>query len=243
MISFKDNTQFIQSPFSLTFPIHWSNWSKAFATIVPYIANSVFVAVTSVVLILITTICSAYVFAKYDFPFKNILWYALIGLLFMPGIMNLVPLFVIMRDMNMLNSLIGLSILYTAGGQVFCVFILRNFIEEIPQDLFEAAQMDGATPFQQIYTIVVPMSGSIISTLAILRFIDAWNNFILPLVFISDRTKQLIPIALMELDGEYIKEWGQMMACFSIAAIPLVIIFLFSMRLFVKGLTAGAVKG
>jgi ABC-type glycerol-3-phosphate transport system permease component len=123
------------------------------------------------------------------------------------------------------------------------VFILRNFIEEIPQDLFEAAQMDGATPFQQIYTIVVPMSGSIISTLAILRFIDAWNNYILPLVFISDRTKQLIPIALMELDGEYIKEWGQMMACFSIAAIPLIVIFLFSMRLFVKGLTAGAVKG
>jgi multiple sugar transport system permease protein len=87
------------------------------------------------------------------------------------------------------------------------------------------------------------MSGSILATLAILRFLGAWNNFIQPMIFISDEYKQLIPVGLMRLDGEYVKQWGEMMAGYSIAAIPLVLIFLFTMRLFVKGLTAGAIKG
>lgn len=243
MISFKDNGQFVKAPFSLTFPMHFENWTKGFTIIAPYIGNSIFVAIISVVLTLLCALCAAYVFARYDFPFKNVIWYGLLGLLFMPAIMNLVPLFIIMRDLNMLNSLLGLSTIYATGGQVFCVFVLRNFIEEIPQDLFEAAQIDGATPWQQIWNVVVPMSGSILSTLAILRFIACWNNFIHPLIFINDRSKQLIPVALMELDGEYVKQWGEMMASFSIAAIPLVLIFFFSMKLFVKGIAAGAVKG
>jgi ABC-type glycerol-3-phosphate transport system permease component len=243
VISFKDNTQFVRAPFTITFPLHIENWTHGFNIIGPYIGNSIFVAIISVIATLLAATCAAYVFARYEFPFKNLLWYCLLGLLFMPGIMNLVPLFIIMRNMDMLNSLLSLSIIYATAGQVFCVFVLRNFIEEIPEDLFEAAQIDGASPRQQIWNIVVPMSGSILSTLAILRFIVCWNNFIQPLIFINDRSKQLIPVALMELDGEYVKQWGEMMACFSIAAIPLVLIFFFSMKLFVKGIAAGAIKG
>ena len=242
-ISFKDNTQFVQNPFGVTFPLHWENWAYGWDLVQSYIANSILVSVVSVLLTLTTALLAAFVFARYTFFGKSFLWYALLGLLFMPGIMNLVPLFVLMRDLNLLNSLTGLIILYAVGGQVFCVFVLRNFIEEIPQDLFEAAQVDGASPLQQIWNIVIPMSGSILGTLAILQFLGAWNNFIQPLVFITDEYKQLIPVGLMRLDGEYVKEWGKMMAGFTISAIPLVIIFLFTMRLFVKGLTAGAVKG
>ena len=240
---FQTNTQFLNNPFGVTFPLHLENWSFGWQVIKGYIANSIFVSTIGVFGTLITALLSAYVFARYDFPGKNVLWYLLLGLLFMPGIMNLVPLFILMKDLNLLNSLLGLSLLYTVGGQVFCVFVLRNFIEEIPQDLFEAAQVDGAGPIKQIINIVVPMSGSILATLAILRFLGCWNDFITPLVFISDEYKQLIPVGLMRLDGEYVKMWGQMMAGFSIAAIPLVLIFLFTMRLFVKGLSAGAVKG
>ncbi len=243
VISFKTNAQFLQNPFLPTFPFQWENWSHGWNVIEGYIANSIFVSTLGVAATLITAIMSAFVFARYNFPGKVVLWYLLLGLLFMPGIMNLVPLFILMKELNLLNSLIGLSILYTVGGQVFCIFVLRNFIEEIPQDLFEAAQVDGAGPFKQIFNIVIPMSGSILATLAILRFLGCWNDFITPLVFISDEYKQLIPVGLMRLDGEYVKQWGQMMAGFSIAAIPLVLIFLFTMRLFVKGLSAGAVKG
>ncbi len=242
-ISFKTNTQFLHNPFGVTLPFDLENWVHGWYAIKGYIANSIFTSTISVFATLFTALMSAYVFARYSFPGKTILWYLLLGLLFMPGIMNLVPLFILMKNLSLLNSLLGLSALYTVGGQVFCIFVLRNFIEEIPQDLFEAAQVDGAGPIKQIFNIVIPMSGSILATLAILRFLGCWNDFITPLVFISDEYKQLIPVGLMRLDGEYVKQWGQMMAGFSIAAIPLVLIFLFTMRLFVKGLSAGAVKG
>lgn len=243
VISLKDNTQFLQNPFVPTAPFRWGNWVYGWRLVNSYIANSILVAVLGVALALAAALMSSYVFARYDFPGKSFLWYVLLGLLFMPGIMNLVPLFVLMKHLHLLNSLLGLSVLYAVGGQVFCVFVLRNFIEEIPEDLFEAAQVDGAGPIQQIIQIVIPMSRSILGTLAILQFLGAWNNFIQPLIFITDEYKQLIPVGLMRLDGEYVKQWGQMMAGFSIAAVPLVLIFLFTMRLFVKGLTAGAIKG
>jgi ABC-type glycerol-3-phosphate transport system permease component len=243
VISFKNNEQFARHPFVPTLPLHAANWLQGWDTISGCVANSIYVSVLSVVLTLVPALMAAYVFARYRFPGKTLLWYLLLGLLFMPGIMNLVPLFVLLKHLNMLNALLTLSVLYAVGGQVFSVFVLRNFIEEIPPDLFDAAEADGATPLQQIRYLVVPMSGSILATLAILRFLQAWNSFILPLVILSDEYKQLIPVGLMRLDGEYVKLWGPMMASFSIAAIPLVLIFLFTMRLFVKGLTAGAIKG
>lgn len=243
VISLKDNVQFVKSPMAPFAPYHWENWAQGWLLVGKYIANSILVSTVSVIAILITALFSAYVFARYRFPGHTILWYLLLALLFMPGVMNIVPLFLIMKNMNLLNSLWGLIVLYTVGGQVFCIFVLRNFIEDIPADLFEAAMVDGATPLQQIFNIVVPMSGSILATLAILQFLGAWNNFIQPMIFIADEYKQLIPVGLMRLDGEYVKQWGPMMAGYSIAAIPLVVIFLFTMRLFVKGLTAGAIKG
>ena len=243
VISLKDNAQFVRNRWFPTLPFHWENWRFGWQLVNSYIANSILVSTLAVAATLVTALLSAFVFARYRFPGKTILWYLLLGLLFMPGIMNLVPLFALMKKLSLLNSLTGLAILYTVGGQVFCVFVLRNFIEDIPGELFEAAQVDGAGPLQQVFTIVVPMSGSILATLAILRFLGCWNNFIMPLIFISDGYKQLIPVGLMRLDGEYVKQWGQMMAGFTIAAIPLVLIFLFTMRLFVRGLTAGAIKG
>lgn len=243
VISLKDNVQFLKNPFLPFGPFHWENWVYGWQLVNNYIANSILVSTLAVGATLVCALMSAYVFARYTFPGKSLLWYMLLGLLFMPGIMNLVPLFVLMKNLSLLNSLLGLSLLYAVGGQVFCVFVLRNFIEDIPQDLFEAAQVDGAGPLKQISTIVIPMSGSILATLAILQFLASWNNFIQPLIFITDEYKQLIPVGLMRLDGEYVKQWGEMMAGFTIAAIPLVLIFLFTMRLFVKGLTAGAVKG
>jgi ABC-type glycerol-3-phosphate transport system permease component len=243
VISFKTNSQFVNEPFLPTFPLHWENWGYGWHLIGGYIANSIFVSVLAVILTLVPALMSAFVFARYSFPGKGLLWYLFLGLLFMPGIMNLVPLFMLAKKLNMLNSLLALSTLYAVGGQVFSVFVLRNFIEDIPASLFEAAQVDGASPLQQIRSLVVPMSGSILATLAILRFLGSWNDFIMPLIMISDDYKQVIPVGLMRLDGEYVKMWGQMMASFSIAAIPLVLIFMFTMRLFVRGLTAGAIKG
>lgn len=242
-ISFKDNDQFAAHPFAVTFPLRLENWIIAWELIVGYVANSLGVSIAAVAATLAFALCAAYVFARYKFFGKEVLWFAMLGILFMPGIMNLIPLFVLMKDLNLLNSLFGLTVLYTAGGQVFCVFVLRNFIEDMPEDLFEAAEVDGAGPLRQLISVVVPLTGSILSTLAILRFIASWNDFIEPMIFITDEYKQMLPVGLMRLDAEQVKQWGPLMAGFSLAAIPLVLIFVFTMRMFVKGLTGGAVKG
>jgi ABC-type glycerol-3-phosphate transport system permease component len=134
-------------------------------------------------------------------------------------------------------------VLGIAGAQVLQIYVLRSFIEEIPQDLFDAAEIDGAGPIGQMINIVLPMSGSIISTLAILQFIGIWNDFIMPMVLIRDDALLTLAAGLVKLDGEYVKMWGNMMAGYAISSIPLVLIFIFTMRLFVKGLSAGAIKG
>lgn len=123
------------------------------------------------------------------------------------------------------------------------IYILRNFIEDIPQDMFDAVDVDGASPFRQVLNIVLPMSGPVISTLAILQFISVWNDFLLLFIIMRDDRLLTLAAGLIKLDGEYVKQWGEMMAGYSIASLPLVLVFLFTMRLFVRGISAGAVKG
>jgi ABC-type glycerol-3-phosphate transport system permease component len=222
---------------------HWENWQKGWDTVKHYIFNTVFVAVTAVFLTLAFTLPAAYFFARYQMPGGKFLWYFFLLLMLMPGVANLIPLFMLLKHLNLLNSLWALVIVGVAGGQVMQIYILRNFIEEIPKDLFDAAEVDGANPLQQIFNIVLPMSGSIVSTLAILQFLSTWNDFILAYVVIRDDSLLTLAAGLLKLDGEYVKQWGEMMAGYSIASLPLVVIFIFTMRLFVKGLASGAVKG
>jgi ABC-type glycerol-3-phosphate transport system permease component len=154
-----------------------------------------------------------------------------------------VPLFMLLKKLNFLNTFYALIVVYVAGGQVVQIYVLRNFIEDIPEDLFDAATVDGANALQQVYHIVLPMSGSIMGTLGILQFIGIWNDYILPLVVMRDDNMLTLAVGLVRMDSEYVKDWGALMAGYGIASIPMVLIFLFTMRLFVKGLGAGAVKG
>ncbi len=243
VISGKDGTQFLASPVSLSFPFHFENYAKAWSMVSGYIFNTVFVCVTSLVMTFALTLNAAFFFARYTLPGKTFLWYFFLILMLMPTVANLVPLFMLLKDMSLLNTFWALIVVYVAGGQVVQIYILRNFIEDIPKDLFDAADVDGASPLQQVYHIVLPMSGSIIGTLAILQFINMWNDYILPLVVMRDDSMLTLAVGLVRLDSEYVKDWGALMSGFTIASIPLILIFLFTMRLFVKGLGAGAVKG
>ncbi len=221
----------------------YRNWNFGLKLIGPYIANTVFVAVTGTFLTLTLAILGAYFFARYRMPGSGVLWGAFLVLMLMPGVANIVPLFSLLKDMNLLNTLWALIIVGIAGGQVFNIFVLRNFIEDLPKDLFEAAEMDGASHLAQIRNVVIPMSGSIIGTLSILAFLGKWNDFLMPLIVLRDKELFTLGVGLIYLDGEYVKQWGQIMAAYFIASIPLIVIFLFCMRLFVRGLSAGAVKG
>ncbi len=244
-VSFKDNATFIRQPWLPTNPLtwHWENWGFAFHLILPYIANTVFVAVTGTVASLFLAILGAYFFARHRLPCSGILWAAFLALMLMPGVVNITPLFMLLKSLKLLNTLWALVLVGVASGQVFSIFVLRNFIEDLPRDLFEAAEMDGASHLQQVFNVVIPMSGPIIGTLAILSFLSMWNDFLLPLIVLRDQDLFTLGVGLIYLDGEYVKQWGQIMAAYFVASIPLIIVFLFTMRLFVRGLSAGAIKG
>ncbi len=244
-ISFKDNAGFIANQWLPSNPLtwHWENYVFAAKLILPYLSNTVFVAVLGTLGSLSLALCGAYFFARYKMPFSNVLWAAFMVLMLLPGVANIVPLFMLLKELSLLNTLYALIVVAIAGGQVFNIFVLRGFIEDIPKDLFEAAEMDGAGHFHQMVHIVVPMSGSILGTLGILSFLGQWNDFLMPLIVLRDKSLFTLGVGLVYLDGEYVKQWGQIMASFFLAALPLIILFLFTMRLFVKGLSQGAVKG
>lgn len=244
-ISFKDNDTFLANPWLPSSPAtwHWQNWWLGLRTIGPYIANSIFVATLGTVGTLVLATLGAYFFARKPMPGARILWAAFLTLMLIPSVANIVPLFSLMKQLNLLNSLMGLVVVAIAMGQVFNIFVLRNFIEDLPKDLFEAAHIDGATHLQQVWHVVVPLSAPILGTLSILTFLGLWNEFLLPLIVLRDPELFTVGVGLIYLDAQYVKDWGQLMAAYFIASIPLIVIFLFCMRLFVRGLSSGAVKG
>jgi ABC-type glycerol-3-phosphate transport system permease component len=242
-ISVKDNAQFYSNPFGLEAPFHWENWGKAWSIVKDYLANTLLVAISSTALGVSCALGGAYFFARLKMPGARILWALLVLLLMMPTISNLVPLFVLLKHLSLLNSLWALILVSAAGMQALSIFVLRGFVEQIPNDLFEAAEIDGASHFQQFWNVVVPLSGPIVGTFAVTGFLNAWNDFILPLIVMRDSEHYTVSVGLKVLDGSYLKYWGPMMAGYAISSIPVIFLFVFTMRLFIRGMTEGAVKG
>lgn len=246
-VSTKTNAEFFRAPFRPSGDDIWrttaGNYAVGWQTVGASIPNTVFLAVAATVGTLVVAILAAYVFARYSFPLKGLFWPALMILMLMPDVANLVPLFTLLRDLGLLNTYTALVLTGVAGGQVFNIYILRNYIEDTPQDLFDAAEVDGAGHLGQIWHVVVPMNGAIIATLACLSVVREWNLFILPLLVIRDPSRLPMAVALYRLEGQYVRDWGPTMAAFAIAAVPLIILFVFTMRFFIRGIAAGALKG
>jgi len=246
VISLKTNEQFQHNPWFFD-PIgewQWSNWLVAWEIVKAYIMNSIFVSTTSSVITLLMVLMTSYVIARYRFPGRSILFYGILGSMFLPGTAaKLVTVFSLLESLHLVNTLWALIVMGACGGQVMGIFLLKNFIEDIPKELFESVQIDGGGHLAQIIHVVLPMARSIIGVTVIMDFLGSWNQTILPLVILRDPEKYTIPVGLLYLEGEYVKNWGEMMAGFAIGSIPLLILFLLSMKLFVKGLGAGAIKG
>lgn len=242
IISAKDLSQFSIAPFKLTFPVHLENYVDAGQVVVPYIVNSVVVSGIACAGVLVVSSLTAYTFARFDFPGKEVLYYAILALLMIPGILTLVPRFVLVKDLHLLNTWWALILPWIAGGQVFAIFILRTFYESMPKELFEAARVDGAGELRVFIGIAVPLSQAILGVVAIFNVLATWNDFIWPLVTISSENLDTLALGLYQFRSQYYTVWGVLMAGYVIGTIPLIILFAFTSKLFVEGLAQGGIK-
>ena len=233
-------------------PIEWipstvtlENYTKIFGNsqtpIERWFINSLVVATVTTLLILFIDALAAYAYARMEFPGRRVLFGLLLSTLFLPGIMFLVPNFVTIANLKMLNTYPGVILPALAG--VFGVFFLRQFFMTIPKELEEAADIDGANRFEIFYKIILPLSKPALATLGIITFLGSWNDFLWPLLILKDRNLQTLPPGLRTLQGAYTSEYGLMMAGAVIVAIPVLIIYIALQRFIVQSVASTGLKG
>lgn len=220
----------------------WANYREAFGYVMPFILNTVVVAVTTMIATLFFASMAAFVFSRFEFPGKSLFYAMVIVLLMIPGVLNLVPMFVVVRNMHLLNSLWALILPAIAGGQVMSVYIMRNNLETLAKDLFDAAKIDGASNFQSYLHIALPLSRPIMGTLAIFTLLSQWNNFIWPWIVLKDQDKMTVTAGLALLEGQHLSDYGLQMAGAVLASLPLIVLFFLMMNLFIRGMQSGAIK-
>lgn len=242
IISFKTLAQFSMDPYFVTFPLHPENYTAAFKIVSVYIWNSLIVSGVSVVGMVILATLAAWAFARYPFPGRELIFYMILALLMIPGELTLVPSFLLVKWLGLLNTRWVLILPYIAGGQVFAIFVLRSFFEGMPEELFEAARIDGASELNTFIRIAIPMAGGIVGVVAIMHITSTWNDLIWPMITVNVNRLMTLTIGLYAFRSVMYTQWGGLMAGYTIASIPLIILFAFTSRLFVEGLASGALK-
>ena len=241
---FKTTGEIFMNPFGL--PQKWSlaNYIKAWkgANFAIFFRNSVIVSLVSIALILFVSSMASYVLARFNFPGRRLIYLFILAGLVLPVRLAIIPIFLLIRRLGILDTLIGLVIVYTAGGISFSTFLLTNFFKGIPLDLEDSARIDGAGVFRIYWQIDLPLLRPALATVAIFNFINVWNDFYFPLIFINTKTKRTIPLGIQNFFGEYAIQWDLLFAGLNIAIVPMIIFFLILSKQFITGLTEGAIK-
>lgn len=228
-------------PKEFTFENYTAIIGRESTPIFTWFFNSVLIATITTILILIVDSLAAYAYARMNFAGRNLLFGILLATLFLPGVMFIVPNFLTVNAVGLLNNRAGVIIPALAG--VFGVFFLRQFFETIPKELEEAAQIDGATVFQTFYRVVLPLAQPALATLAVITFLGSWNDFLWPLLILKEPELQTLPPGLRTLQGAYTSEYGVMMAGAVIVAIPVLILYVVMQRFIVQSVASSGVKG
>ncbi|MFX4303266.1 carbohydrate ABC transporter permease [Alicyclobacillus tolerans] len=229
------------------FPHHWTfiHYATAFQqdNFGIYIRNSVIVAICSTFIVLALASMAGFAVARLPIPGKKTVLIALLIISVFPEIAVIAPLYVLLRDVNWLNSYQALIIPYSAFNMPFAVWILRNYFMEVPGALFEAAKMDGASVFQTFYRIFLPLTRPGLFAAAVFTFVASWTEFFMALVFNSSDTMRTIPVGIALFSGQYSEPYGTIFAGSVVSILPIVILVIIFRKWIVSGLTAGAVKG
>ncbi|WP_139063821.1 carbohydrate ABC transporter permease [Bacillus sp. FJAT-27986] len=243
--SFKSEKEFATNQFGFPKKFIVENYTAAWdiANLGVLFKNSIFITVTATVLTVFIGALASYFLSRFDFKMSKWLYGFFIFGLLIPIHATLVPMFILMKNLGLLNTPITLLFPYIAFHLPITIFILTSFMKGFPKDIEESAIMDGCGVFRIFWSIILPMSRPAIATTVILNFIYNWNEFSFALVLINDPELQTLPLGLANFAGQFTTDYGAQMAGLTMSLIPIVIFYMIFEKNIVKGMTAGAVKG
>lgn len=243
--SFKANRQiFVWPPVWFPDPVIWRNYTDTF-TFAPlhlYAWNSLIIAGAHVFGATIVSALAAYAFARLRAPGKNVLFMIVISTMMIPGVVTLVPLFILFARLRWVDTFLPLTIPVMLGGPFF-IFLLRQFFLTLPEEMIEAAVVDGASHWRIWWKIAMPNATPALATAAVFSFIAAWNDFVTPLVFLNSRSKYTLALGLQVFLSEHGAEWGLLMAASTMVVFPIIVLFFFAQKQFIQGIALTGIKG
>ncbi len=242
-LSLKSQQQMADAMWLPAWPLYFKNYGKAWIVMQPYMVNSLNFSLGAVAISIFCSTLSAYVLARYDFPGREFFYMAILALLMIPGVLTLITSFVVTVKLGLNNSYWGVWLPLAAGAQAFQIIVLRTFFASLPGELFEAARLDGAGELTMLTRIALPLAKPILSTLIVLQILNVWNEFIWPIMVLSDPGRYPAILGILRL-GQLVtqRDPGAMYAGYVISGIPLLLMFAFTSRSFIRGLTSGAIK-
>lgn len=205
------------------------------------IGNSLFISVTYTVITLISASMAAFAFAKLEFPRADMLLKVFLATMMIPTQVTMIPLFVVMNKMQLINTYS--SVILPSIFRPFAIFLLVQQMRTIPNDYLDAARIDGASTFRVYFRVALPLCRPTLATLSITTFMEAWNDYLWPLLMLTDKAKMTLPIALSTLNGQYSTEYNVLMAGSLISMVPIILVYIFAQKYFENGMMAGGIKG
>lgn len=245
--SLKSSMEIFANVWALPKEIKWENYVNAWieASIGKYFINSLFVTTTSVFFILLLSSMVAYVLTRFRFLGNSFVFYYFLGGLMIPTFLGIVPLFLLLKDLHLLDNFIGLILVYIAYSLPFSIFILTPFFKSLPHELAEAAIIDGCSDFSVFWRIILPLAKPGLITVGIFNFLGIWNEYILALVIISSGELRTLPLGIANLYmvQHYQADWGTLFAGLTIVMVPTLIVYIIFSKKLTSGITLGALKG
>ncbi|MCX4814525.1 MULTISPECIES: carbohydrate ABC transporter permease [unclassified Streptomyces] len=246
MTSFKSDSAIFSSPWALPDKLHFDNWARAWtdANMSDYFFNTILVVAGSLIGTLVLGSMAAYVLARFDFPGNRFIYFLFIGGMSFPIMLALVPLFYVVNNMGLLNTIHGLILVYIAYSLPFTVFFLTAFFRTLPTSVAEAAFVDGASHTRTFFQIMLPMAKPGLISVGIFNFLGQWNQYMLPTVLNTDPDKRVLTQGLVQLAASqgYKGDWSGLFAGLVMAMLPVLGAYIVFQRQVVQGLTAGALK-
>jgi multiple sugar transport system permease protein len=241
--AFKSELGYMYTRWYPTMPLRFRNFVVAFPLVWRFIFNTLVVAAFGVTGMLFVSSLSAYTFARMKFPGRDLIYMLVIALMMIPGILTLVPSFMLYRNFNMINTRWVLIIPIITGGSVFGTFLLRAFFGSIPEDIFEAARIDGAREFRVYRSVCLPLCMPIMGTLTIMQINGIWNDYLWPMCTQANPDNLTISAGLIvQFVGRFSTNYPVQFAGYLISSIPLILLFIFANKYYIEGLTSSAIK-